>query len=368
MKKFRYFFITLVFFGVALVLYTSSSYLSKPKKDNLDNSNNKIISPIKAFDTALFIPYWTLDQLDTDDLSVPVKDQTEKKTLLYFGITPQSDGSINKTDPGYRSLNHDFISSSIQKEKKMLVLRMINNDINSALLDSQEKQNKLINEVVEVALKNGFDGVVIDLEVSILPTRELVGKISVFGEIASRKLHAQNLIAALAIYGDTFYRARPYDLTQLSKHIDMFYLMAYDLHKAGGNPGPNFPLSGREVYGYDFESMTADFRRSVSDNQLTVVFGMYGYDWWVDEKRRPIRPAEALTTSEIKEKFLNDCQLQNCVVRRDEKSSETEINYVDNSAGFHIVWFEDEKSVEKKIEYLKENGIGSVAFWAAGYY
>lgn len=366
----KYFIVILaVILAVIITFILRSGHLSGNDKKLIDKKvETPIGEPIESFDASLFFPYWSLPQ-SSDELLLPQFPQKiDAVAYIYFGLSATAAGTINKNEPGFVALPKFITLSKTYSGKKLLTLRMLSDEINETILDSQEKQNRLINEAVLIALQNDFDGILLDLEISSLPTKETVNDIATFVEIASRKIRSQKLEFDMAIFGDTFYRARPYDLTELSKHVDWFYVMAYDLHKAGGNPGPNFPLTGRETYGYDFASMVSDLRKSVSDNQLTVVFGFYGYDWWVDEKRRPIKPASALTLAEIKSKFLDKCELEDCVVRRDELAVENEINYVDAAAGFHVVWFEDEESVAAKMDQLSKSGIGSIGIWATGYY
>jgi spore germination protein YaaH len=133
--------------------------------------------------------------------------------------------------------------------------------------------------------------------------------------------------------------------------------------------------------------MIDDFLRFVPAEKLTVIFGMYGYDWRVDEKKRPITSAKALTLAEIKNKFLNNendeeqkfkCRLKNCIIRRDSLAKEMEINYTISAEepdaegiyriDYHIVWYEDEESVATKMKFLEEKGIGSIAYWAYKYF
>jgi len=32
------------------------------------------------------------------------------------------------------------------------------------------------------------------------------------------------------------------------------------------------------------------------------------------------------------------------------------------------MWYEDEESAQVKIDYLKEKGVGSIGYWAYGYF
>jgi hypothetical protein len=243
------------------------------------------------------------------------------------------------------------------------------------------------NDFFDEIKNEGFNGVVIDLEIAGIASDNLVEKINKLVEELSNRAKESDLKFLLAVYGDTFYRRRPYDIDFFSKRSDVIMIMAYDFSKSYGEPGPNFPYSGKEKYGYDFSKMIDDFLRFVPAEKLTVIFGMYGYDWRVDEKKRPITSAKALTLAEIKNKFLNNesdeeqkfkCRLKNCIIRRDSLAKEMEINYTISAEepdaegiyriDYHIVWYEDEESVATKMKFLEEKGIGSIAYWAYKYF
>ena len=95
---------------------------------------------------------------------------------------------------------------------------------------------------------------------------------------------------------------------------------------------------------------------------------MYGYDWKVDEQGRPITLATSITTAQVVANYIKKCDSINCTQLKDPISGETEINYVDEDGKYHIIWFENEESVEKKEKFLRQRGVGSTAFWAYGYF
>lgn len=165
-----------------------------------------------------------------------------------------------------------------------------------------------------------------------------------------------------------FYRKRPYDISFINSHSDEIMVMAYDFHKSGGEPGPNFPLDKGASYGYDFKTMIHDFLQYVPSQKLTVIFGMYGYDWIVDDNGLPIKPARALTYNQIYANYLSRCNEKDCKITPDPESAETKITFEDESGDNDIIWFEDQGSVKRKEEYLEQKGIGSVAYWAEGYF
>ena len=66
--------------------------------------------------------------------------------------------------------------------------------------------------------------------------------------------------------------------------------------------------------------------------------------------------------------FIDKCGFKECNLTRDPKTSEAYIKYIDDSGERHIVWFEDEQSINKKKEFLRTKGIVETAAWAYSYY
>lgn len=314
-------------------------------------------SPITASEVdSLFVPYWTLHQ----------NVSSHYDRYLYFGITPTSTG-IDTSEQGSISLPV-FLQQIPEGKKKILTIRMIDSKKNFAILKNKKAQSAVISESLKIAQQYGFDGILLDLEVSAAPFDSLINQITAFTSRFAKETKKQQLSFTITIYGDVFYRIRPFAVKALAQQSDGVMVMAYDFSKARGNPGPNFPLQGKEVYGYDMTEMVADFLKVVPASKLTVVFGLYGYDWEVNDKEVAISHGEAITYSEITEKFFGNCSFADCIVRRKNDSAEIKIRYTDDAGKKHIVWFEDPESVAKKKRFLKQKGITSFAFWANGYF
>jgi len=325
----------------------------------------------KILDTkySLFMPYWTLGPIGSD-ITIPNIANSDTQTidsLIYFGIAPTSDGSIQTTDTGYDRVEHFILLTKDHPAKKILTLRLMQDEVTQDILDSNASQNTLAREVSLFAKTNGFSGVMIDLEFKALPTQDTITSISDFTKTISSQLHKQDLMVSFAIYGDTYYRKRPYDVKAVGEAVDELFIMAYDFHKSFGTPGPGFPLSGQLDYGYDMQTMIADFTSFVPAKKITVIFGMYGREWIVDTKNRPLKASQVHTRAQIAKRFFPTCTFTDCVVKQDATSSETKISYT-NADKTHVVWFEDEVSVQKKIQYLNQQGISSFSFWGYGYY
>lgn len=355
--------ILIVFLG--LFFFRNKSIKKTPVKSTNISQNIKQDSVTTIKSQSIFIPYWAL----TPDMS----DLEQYDKLLYFGVGVDSTG-IDKNDAGYNKLE-DFIKYAPASKDKYLVLRMTDSDVNYSILEDVKTQAKIVRETMDIVKQYNFKGVVLDLELfSIFGDREKA-QINDFVQQLYTATNSNSLKLSITLYGDTIFRMRPFDISTIAKYSDEILVMAYDFHKAKGEPGPNFPLSGRSKYGYDLELMVNDFIKYSDKSKITVVFGLYGYDWSVDEKKRPLKPAKASSLNEIKKNFIEKCQWKDCIVKRDKISRETEVNYVipsikDDFAylDYHVVWFEDEESVQEKQDLLKSKGIESVGYWAYGYF
>jgi len=306
---------------------------------------------------SLFVPYWGLK----DKITEATYDQ-----YLYFGVAPTKSG-LDFKEAGTVALNR-FASLVPNNSKKLLVIRMIDSDTNFAVLKDVSKQKTIISQAITVAQDNGFDGLVLDLEVSAIPFESLVNQINGFTKLFYSETKKKKLSFAVTVYGDVFYRVRPFDVKTLANNSDQIMIMAYDFSKAKGNPGPNFPLHGAQSYGYDYEKMIDDFLRVVPAKKITVVFGMFGYDWLVDNKGRTLEQGKAVALHEVQSNFIEACQQKSCSFSRDDAAFETRVDYVHKNGSKHIIWFEDSESVAAKKNYLKQRGINSFSFWAYSYF
>ncbi len=394
-KKFFIIVVFLVLLSLFFSLKPASNLKDKSKKDNevfkkevevnLNQDKKqllptKIVSPKDSLVKSIFIPYWSSSFLIPTD---------SYQRFFYFGITVNQQG-INKNESGYQKLN-DFLLKN-NSSNWWLVLRMIDEKINDLVLENKDLQNKIVEESLKLCQERGFNGLALDLETSNYLDNNMRTRINDFIKLLYSNYKKNYKNFSVILYGDLFYRKRPYDVSFIEKNSDEVLVMAYDFSKTIGEPGPNFPLESGHKYNYSFMKMVDDFLIYVPAEKLTVIFGMYGYQWNVDEEKRPISRAKALTLTEIKNKFyqsntpieenlgaeIYQCKLKDCLIKRDKISSEVEINYFYSSDSpdaqgiyridYYVVWHEDEKSVEKKTEFLEEKGINSIGYWAFEYF
>ncbi len=327
------------------------------QKSQRENTTVTSITPQKSEKEYLFIPYWSFSRNIVTN---------SEYSLIYFGVGVNTRG-LEFNDRGYENLTN-FLSLTPNASERILAIRMVDKTINAEVIKNNLLEEKIASQAVDLAVKNKFDGVLLDYETSAFGFDSTTKNILSFYKLFSKKTHDSGLKFYVTLYGDTYFRSRPYDIKAIGEVSDKVIVMAYDFSKSSGNPGPGFPLSGREKYGYDFQKMVEDYQKDVSNSKLVVALGYFGYDWKVDSKDIAVAAGIPLTTSEISKEFIDKCGFRDCNLVRDPNTLEAYIKYIDDSGERHIVWFEDEQSINKKKQFLRSKGIVETGAWAYSYY
>lgn len=344
--------------SIELLKNKISNDLKSSKFQNSTEEKNKNYPSNKKEVNSVFVPYWSLNNNNINEEGVD--------EYVYFGLAVNAYG-IDKEDEGYNSIK-DFISKTPYDKNKHLAIRMLDNSQNIKILEDKNLQKRIINESIRIAKENEFDGIVLDLELKAIPFDSLVKSIDDFVKEYNSSSEKENMKFQVLAYGDTFYRLRPFNIKNIGENSDGIIIMAYDFHKAGGNPGPNFPLSGSKDYGYDMSEMINDFLDNVPADKLTVAFGLYGYDWPLGKDNNSIAQATSMSLNKINQDFVFSCKYSSCNKSRDELSAESKIEYIGENDQKHVIWYEDFESMEKKRKFLTENGINKFSKWAYTYY
>ncbi len=304
----------------------------------------------------MFVPYWSFTK-SIDGTS---------DAYIYFGIGV-NDSGIDQQDVGYKSLKK-FTQLVPPGKEKILAVRMLDKNINAAILKNEALQRKIASDTAELAAKNQFSAVLLDYETSAFGFESTTNSITSFYQLFSKEIKDRGQVFYVTIYGDTYFRARPYDIKKIANVSDKVLVMTYDFSKSRGNPGPNFPFSGKETYGYDFGKMIDDFQKDVDNEKLIIVLGYFGYDWHTDKEGNALASGVPLSTNQIVKEFVTSCEYKNCVLNRSDEGAEPYVKYTDNEGVDHVVWFEDEQSMAKKKELLKSKGILETGVWAYSYF
>ncbi len=333
---------------------TTNNPTGVPQPDS-DSPESPANTPATRTSSSVFVPYWA-------DLSEEISGFDR---LYYFGIVPTVDG-IDRSEAGYTTIP-SFVTAAGNTEK-WLTVRMVERETNAEILTTAASWQKIVDDTLSIRNANGFNGVVLNLEVGLLSLDLTEADITEFTRFFSEQMAAADVPFAITAYGDSFFRKRPYNFEQLAPLADHIIVMTYDFHKSFGLPGPNFPLNGKEEYRYDLTVMIDDYLRCIPPEKLTVVLGRYGYEWIVDNQNRPLKAATPVTENQVESRYLPACPQPECTIDRDAVSGELTVTFAGESGRTHVIWLDDETSTQKKIEYLNSRGIGDTGFWAYSFF
>ncbi|HRN96487.1 MAG TPA: glycosyl hydrolase family 18 protein [Candidatus Levybacteria bacterium] len=350
----------LIIIVIGIFVFLNRQNIPRPAvlSDRNVQSDSQKVTPksIEAVES-VFVTYWTLNSESSLE---------GYNSAYYFGVEANEQG-INKDEIGFSRINA-FLEKTKHIPNRFLVVRMVDKEVNSEVLKDVQAQKRIADESVAIANEYGFDGIVLDFEISSISFGAVTDRVTAFYTTASKVTKNNNLQFYVTLYGDTYYRVRAYDVKKIGDLADRVLIMSYDFHKSRGNPGPNFPMSGKEEYGYDFQKMISDFSNDVDIEKLEIIFGMFGYDWEVDDEGKATEYGDALSTQEITLSYIDDCSQARCEWKRDLQSQEVVILYETTDGTKHTVWMEDRESAKRKKEYIQNKGISKVSYWAYSYF
>jgi spore germination protein YaaH len=227
-----------------------------------------------------------------------------------------------------------------------------------------------ITNMIDAMEAGGADGVNLDFEGLLSGTRDCFTNFvrSLREELTARGHPAATIsMAAPAVdWTDSF------DLPELAKDTDVFFIMGYGYHWGGSSQAgpvgqfrvtpewrPHISISMQRTLAFYTAQIPADARS-------VIVWGAphYGYDWATSSDQlhaNTIGDDHSVTYAAARRAIA-----QGNLRRWDEGSQNPWYAYQD-AGGFRQAWYEDEESLAAKYQLALEQGIGGVGMWALGY-
>ncbi len=291
-------------------------------------------------------------------------------TVAYFDVGVARDGSLGDAagwpgDPDVAAL-----VAEAEREGGRVVLtatkfEAATDDGIAALVTSAEATARFTDEALSLVEAGGGHGLNIDFEFVDADDRDeftaFVAEVAAGFHAADPDYHVSVAVPALNT-GDA------YDAAGLLASADALFIMGYDYHYRGGNPGPVAPLASGTLWPVeDFNlEATLDLYTAPVDpadrHRLILGLPLYGYDW-------PANSGEPLATAtgEAESVFYRDWQdgVEPGDLRWDDEAQAPWRVYEDDG-GYRQVWAENEQSIQAKLELAADYGVGA-GFWALGY-
>ena len=290
--------------------------------------------------------YLPINYYSADSLGRAVDEGLTEVSPIW--ATLRADGTLEKTT----------FTSAVREQLQRPGIRVLptvqnyadeawQGDLVAELVDDPDWVEDHVDELVDAAVENGWDGIDIDYEA--LPP-EAGEKFTNFLTDLAEALHAQELILSVAVPArasneETWTLAYSYE--RLGQIADQVRVMAYDHAWSGSLPGPVAPLPWVEdVVTYSAERIPRD--------KLMLGVATYGYDWVGSQ-------GTYLTTSGVFE-LANE---MGAVPRWDPTAAASMFDYQVEGER-HTVWYEDARSLEAKLEVALGEELRGIAFWQIG--
>ncbi len=235
---------------------------------------------------------------------------------------------------------------------------MVQNDgegmlsVTSEIMNSYEKRQELINEIIVFCVKYKLDGINIDFENMKQEDKDLFSRFII--EITPR-LKDMGLVVSVDVTapdgGETW--SMCFDRNVIGDVADYIIFMAYDQYGASSNKAGT-------TAGYNWVQLSLKKfleTEDIKSDKIILAIPLYARLWTENKEGKivrqsavPIKNIDKVIPEEAERKWDDNLKQY----------------YVEYEEGEYIkkIWLETEESLKAKISLIKENNLGGVASWA----
>ncbi len=324
-----------------------------------------------------FLPYWLISKATPEGMAT-------LNNVTYFGLTVDTDGSLvqlsnpQEKEPGWYTLENgkfsDFMAEHQPKlvEKSLLIHLANEASISALLADPIPHAQTLVSEVNSLMKQYGFTDLNIDIESFREASQEERDQYTTFLSEVKKQLVAQQLgtltteLTVASLVKDQL--ADPVAVGQIS---DRVVLMAYDFHYTGSFiSGAVAPMGGvPQKMEYDVPTSLQLATQAIDSRKLILGIPVYGYEWetltYLPEAA--VIPGTGKTATGTRISQI-DQSCDQCISGRDELSGSPYLILPPNEdSSIQQIYYENETSIQQKLNLAKQYHLAGVALWAIGY-
>jgi len=319
-----------------------------------------------------FLPFWQLK-----NAYIP-KELTH---VAYFSLPVEGTGEWRKKDgaspnPGWRMFQsdrfHDLRIKTLRNNQKLiLTISMLEDTTIEQFLQSSDAQATLIRNTRELLSSYSVDGINLDVEyaspASAVQRRQFNAFVKEFSKELERFTPKPEL--SIDVYATASKPTQLWDIVTLAPLVDQIVIMGYDFHQRSSPvAGPVAPLYGKSAGRWDADIMTSlkELTLSAPPEKLILGIPLYGYEWKTSDPQlgSPTFPrtGRTATLKQVRELLLQP----DVSLHWDWDSVSPYLTY-SKEGETKVVSFEDESSLNYKLNIARQAGFAGVAFWALGF-
>lgn len=335
-------------------------------------SSTDVMASEENWEVFGFAPYWTISKMDDVDWNALT-------TFAYFSIPLNTDGSFDTFSYEYSVLENGKVDHLFEKAKQHGVRRVVTltemdaPDVR-AFLDDPSAWDRTASDSVNLINSRKLDGINIDIEY--MPSdahyRDRFSQfISRYSTILNEQLDDPYI--TVSVIASSEKDGKIYDIGRISKDVDGIFMMAYDFYYPGSEKiGPSAPLygynGGSGPFWYDVSTAVNDFLRVAPSNKIILGIPYYGWNYpaYTPEPNTDVVYGSRGFATTNEKVDGNQLLTTTPLGGWDDLAKVSWRGYWDEN-GWHVVYMEDQKSLEYKFDFAKNKKLAGVGFWALGF-
>ena len=318
--------------------------------------------PIPGHEVYGFVPYWEMDA----GIAAHLAD-TDLTTLALFSVTHKKNGDLSPGERGYRridgSLGRQLITEAHHRGIRVeLVYTSFGTGKNDVFFRSAEAQDRTIAGLVAMAGDLGVDGINVDVE--LLATEH----VATYGAFVGRLRSALREVdgdAQVSVATSANIRGTSMAVAAAEAGADRIFMMGYDYHWSGSEPGASAPLDRRDSEKDLAWSLDLYRDAGVPAERTILGLPLYGMSWPVvgpelgaarNGRGSVWVPSDNLGT-------LRDRTLVPVL----DPLEMVQHLAVPEGDGWRAIYFDSPVSLTPKLALADARGLAGAGLWAVGY-
>lgn len=233
---------------------------------------------VNTYELFRFIPGWSFARVSKVHLE-------GVKTLAYFDVPVQADGTLYRDVDGYQVFRSEKALAAFQEAQQqgarvLLTISQTDPKTIKELLDSSSSQKHLISEAITEVQETGIDGVTINFEYIGDDGASYAPKLNAFMKALTAKMHQEvkNSYVVVALPNSAAKQSF-YDLETLAKTTDKVFMVAYDFsvpeYKNNALIAPLYGFDQKD-YWQEVSTATQSFLPYIPQEKLVLETAWYG--------------------------------------------------------------------------------------------
>ena len=274
--------------------------------------------------------------------------------LTIFGYGVSADGTlIEIDDQPLIDMARRFQVAPIMLLSSITEEGTFSGERASSLFRNTQLQNAVIQEIIQTMKQKGYYGLDVDFEYVNQEDSEAYLQ---FLRNITRQLNQEGFRVNVDLAPKTsasqaglLYEA--HDYAKIGAIADTVLLMTYEWGYTYGPPMAVAPVDKvRQVVEYAVTE--------IPSSKILMGIPNYGYDWTL-----PYMRGETRATSIGNQQAIQIAQRNNAQIQFDETAQSPYFRYWDGNRREHIVWFEDVRSILKKMNLISEFDLLGAGYW-----